>query len=129
MRFLEDPFAESDPDSWAHIASAQDSCRLIGDNLYSSDAERIERGAVAGWTHGVIVKPNQAGTVTAVRRAIETARLVGQVVIASHRSISTESTYVATLACEHGAEYIKVGPLQTDCSSVMRVNEILRLIG
>lgn len=126
LRFLEDPFAESDTESWAHVASAQKACRLIGDNLYSTNAERIERGAAEGWTHGIIAKPNQAGTVTAVVEALETAKRAGQIVIASHRSISTESTYVATMACEHGAEYIKVGPLLTDYSAVMRVNEILR---
>lgn len=127
LRFLEDPFAEGDADSWARVASCQGECRLIGDNLYSSDAARIERGAARGWTQGVIVKPNQAGTVTAVRSAMESARRAGQVIIASHRSISTESTYVARLACELGAEYIKIGPLLTDYTSVMRLNEILRL--
>lgn len=127
LRFLEDPFSEEDRASWLRLASAQQTCLLIGDNFYSSDAERIAQGAANGWTHGVIVKPNQAGTLTAVRRSFVTAKECGQIIIASHRSISTESTLVAALACRFGAEYIKVGPLITDYSSVMRVNEILRL--
>lgn len=60
-------------------------------------------------------------------QAFEAAKRGGQLVIASHRSVSTESTLVATLACEFGAEYIKVGPLLSDYSSVLRVNEIIRL--
>ena len=129
LRFLEDPFSEGDAESWAYLASAQEACLLIGDNFYSSDAVRIAQGAADGCTHGVIVKPNQAGTVTAVCKSFETAKSSGQIVIASHRSISTESTLVATLACMFGADYIKVGPLLTDYSSVMRVNEMIRRAG
>jgi enolase len=127
VRFLEDPFREEDPGSWRELKASQGEALLIGDNLYSSDAARIEKGAADGLTDGVIVKPNQAGTVTAVRRTLETARRCGQVVIASHRSISTESTLEAILACESRAEYIKIGPLLTDYSSVLRLNDIIRL--
>ena len=75
----------------------------------------------------MIVKPNQAGSVTAARKAFAAARRCGQVVIASHRSISTESTLEATLACTMAAEHIKIGPLFTDYSSVLRLNRIIRL--
>jgi enolase len=127
LRFLEDPFREQDVDSWRRLTSSQFSCWIIGDNFYSSDAGRIEAGAVDGCTHGVIIKPNQAGTVTAVRRAVEAARRTGQIAITSHRSISTEETFISTLTCLSGVEYIKIGPLQTDYSSVVRLNEIIRL--
>lgn len=129
LRFLEDPFSEKDRENWASLVRSQEACLIIGDNFYSSDAAMIARGAAEGCTHGAIIKPNQAGTVTAVCRSFETAKRSGQVVIASHRSISTESTLVATLACVFGADYIKVGPLLTDYSSVMRVNEMIRLTG
>lgn len=129
LRFLEDPFSEGDAENWTCLAESQDTCLLIGDNFYSSDAARIAEGVAHGCTHGVIVKPNQAGTVTAVCESVEVARDRGQIVIASHRSISTESTLVATLACTLGADYIKVGPLHTDYSSVLRVNEMIRLTG
>jgi enolase len=127
LRFLEDPFGEQDVDSWARLTSSQDTCEVIGDNFYSSDAARIEAGAAAGCTTGVIVKPNQAGSVTAVRRAIEAASRSGQTAIVSHRSVSTETPFEATLACSYGVPYIKIGPLLTDYSSVIRLNEIIRL--
>lgn len=127
LRFLEDPFSETDTANWRRLAQAQETCRLVGDNFYSSDAERIAGGAADGCTHGVVLKPNQAGTITAVCRAFKAAKESGQFIVASHRSVSTESPLVATLACQLGAEYIKVGPLLTDYSSVIRVNEMIRL--
>jgi enolase len=127
LRFLEDPFREQEPEIWQRLTTAQQACYVIGDNFYSSDAGRIEEGAAKRYTHGAIIKPNQAGTVTAVRRAIEAAQCAGQIVITSHRSISTEETFLSTLTCLYDVKYIKIGPLLTDYSSVVRLNEIVRL--
>lgn len=127
LRFLEDPLSEEDEATWSQLTTSQETCAIIGDNFYSSDAARIDKGAAKRSTHGVIIKPNQAGSVTAVCRAIETARRTGQIAITSHRSVSTESPFEAILTCLFGVEYIKVGPLLTDYSSVVRLNEIIRL--
>jgi enolase len=127
--YLEDPFNEHDEEAWRDLTAAQTTCRIIGDNFYSSSADRIARGAAERFTHGVIVKPNQAGSVTAVRKAIDTARQHGQIAISSHRSISTEETFLSLLTCMESVPYIKIGPLETDYSSVLRLNEILRLTG
>jgi enolase len=127
LRFLEDPFREQDSASWQRLTTTQQDCAVIGDNFYSSDAARIKTGAAGNFSHGVVIKPNQAGTVTAVYQAIETAQRAGQMVITSHRSISTESTFLSGLTCQTGTEYIKIGPLLTDYSSVVRFNEIIRL--
>ena len=99
----------------------------MGDNFYCSDARRIRRGAARGCTRGVIIKPNQAGTITTVRQAIEAARDTGQLIVTSHRSISTEETFLSTLTHAYGAEFMKIGPLLTDYSSVLRFNALVRL--
>jgi enolase len=125
--FLEDPFHEKDVEAWRQLAVSQRKSKVIGDNFYSSDAARITHGAVQQYTHGVVIKPNQSGTVTAVRKAVETAQSHAQIVIASHRSISTEETFISTLSCMYDVPYIKIGPLLTDYSSVIRLNEIIRL--
>jgi enolase len=125
--FLEDPFHEQDLNSWEQLTGSQPECNIIGDNLYSSDAGRLAQGAARKLTHGTIIKPNQAGTVTATLRAIERAQQAGQITIASHRSISTEETWISTLSCVYQLDYIKIGPLATDYSSVLRLNEIIRL--
>lgn len=127
LRFLEDPFHETDYESWQRLTTSQEGCIVIGDNFYSSDATRIEEGAAKNYAHSALIKPNQAGTVTAVRRAIEAAQRTGQIAITSHRSISTESTFLSLLTCMYGVKYIKIGPLVTDYSSVVRLNEIIRL--
>ena len=127
--FLEDPFGEYDHEGWKKLTIKQSECKIVGDNLYSSDADRIEEGSRGGWTNGVIIKPNQAGTVSAVLRAIEASKRMNQIAITSYRSISTESTFLALLTVIGGVGYMKIGPLHTDYSSIMRLNEIVRLTG
>lgn len=127
LHFIEDPFREEDYESWHRLTTAAHDSMIIGDNFYSTNPARIKEGAAKKFTHGVLVKPNQAGTVTEVCKAIETALQFGQVPITSHRSISTESIFLSTLTCLFGVEYIKIGPLISDYSSVIRLNEIIRL--
>jgi enolase len=126
LRFLEDPYHEQDIDSWRALTASQRRCIIVGDNFYSSDAARIEAGARDCRTTGVILKPNQAGTVTGIINAANAAARGNQHRIASHRSISTEELFLPRLTCALGIEYIKIGPLFTDYSSVLRLNEILR---
>lgn len=127
LRFLEDPFHEKDFTSWQSITTSQQDCYIIGDNLYSSDEGRILEGANKKYATGAVIKPNQAGTVTAVSHSLEAALRTGQIAITSHRSISTESTFISLLTCMLGAQFIKIGPLTSDYSSVVRLNEIIRL--
>lgn len=127
LRFLEDPFREQDAESWLALTTSEPNAIVIGDNYYSSDAARIEAGAEKQHTHAVIIKPNQAGTITGIRQAVEIAQRLSQIVITSHRSISTEETFISALTCMYGAQYIKIGPLETDYSSIVRLNEIIRL--
>jgi enolase len=129
IAFIEDPFHEMEAGKWHDLTTSQSDCKVIGDNFYSSDAGRIAEGAAHHYSHGVIIKPNQSGTVTAVRQAIETAKRNGLFIITSHRSISTEDTFISTLTCLYEIPYIKIGPLISDYSSVMRLNEIIRLAG
>lgn len=129
LRFLEDPFREKDFDGWKELVKSQQQCKIIGDNLYSSHPGRIEEGAKNGYSTGVVVKPDQAGTVTATIGAITTAQKHNQFVITSHRSISTESIFVSTMTAMFNLKYIKIGPLATDYSSVLRMNELIRLTG
>jgi len=127
LRFLEDPFHEKDFTSWQSLTGAQKDCYIIGDNLYSSDEGRILDGAKNNYATGAVIKPNQAGTVSAVCQSLEAALRTGQIAITSHRSISTESTFISLLTCMLGAQFIKIGPLLSDYSSIVRLNEIIRL--
>ncbi|XUX01096.1 MAG: hypothetical protein TUN42_03645 [Dehalogenimonas sp.] len=127
VKFLEDPFHEKDFGNWHDLTSQQSNCRIIGDNLYSSNAERLLSGAQRGYSHGLVLKPDQAGTISSTIATVKTARSTNQIIIASHRSISTESTFLSRLICEYGIEYFKIGPLFSDYSSIIRFNELIRL--
>lgn len=130
IKFLEDPFHERDFAGWQELTvSKPEGCSIIGDNLYSSDASRIMEGARSGYSNGILMTPNKAGTVTATTNAIKTAHSQNQIIISSHRSISTESTYICNLTNRYEIPYIKIGPLFTDYSSVIRLNELIRLAG
>ncbi len=129
LGFLEDPFHERDFESWAGLVSELKGCLVIGDNFYSSNSERIREGASKKYTHGAIIKPNQAGTVSAVLEAVNVCQQNRLVAIASHRSISTESIFESVFTARSHVGYIKIGPLYTDYSSVLRFNELMRLTG
>jgi enolase len=129
LKILEDPFHETDFDSWHTLTNNQTECRIVGDNLYSGDSERIAQGIDKKYTHGIILKPNQAGTVSNTIKAIHLVQKNNHTLITSHRSISTESTFLAHISNKYNAEYIKIGPILTDYSSVLRINEFIRLTG
>ena len=129
LRMLEDPFHETHFESWHKLTNIQNLCKVVGDNLYSGDPDRITPGIEKKYTHGVILKPNQAGTVTKTIQAINLVQQHNHILIMSHRSISTESTFVSYISNKYSAEYIKPGPILTDYSSILRLNEIIRLTG
>ena len=129
LKILEDPFHENDFKSWHTLTNNQTKCKIVGDNLYSGDPERITQGIDKKYTHGIILKPNQAGTVSNTIKAINLVQQNSHTLIMSHRSISTESTFLAHISNKYKAEYIKNGPILTDYSSIIRLNEFIRLTG
>jgi enolase len=129
LTILEDPFHETDFESWHNLTTGQTRCNIVGDNLYSGDHKRIAEGISKKYTHGIIMKPNQAGTVSNTIKAINLVQQNNHLLITSHRSISTESTFLAHISNKYKAEYIKNGPILTDYSSILRLNEFIRLTG
>jgi len=129
LSILEDPFQETDFESWHKLTNNQTGCKIVGDNLYSGDPQKIAQGIEMNYTHGIILKPNQAGTVSNTIKSINLVQRNNHILIMSHRSISTESTFLAHISNKYNAEYIKNGPLLTDYSSIIRLNEFIRLTG
>jgi enolase len=129
LKILEDPFHETDFESWHILTNNQTRCKIVGDNLYSGDPKRIAEGIDKKYTHGIILKPNQAGTVSNTIKAINLVQQNNHLLITSHRSISTESTFLAHISNKYNSEYIKNGPILTDYSSIIRLNEFIRLTG
>lgn len=123
---LEDPFAEADIASWqAFHTERPERCQVFADNFTSTSPGELSAKAML--VDGVIVKPDQNGTVSGTREFTRMARTAGLEVAASHRSIETDTDSLIRIAVDLGIRYLKIGPY-ADFSSVARTNALLRLM-
>ena len=107
---LEDPLGEEDWEGWQVLTQELgDRVQLVGDDLFVTNAERLQRGLQHGCANSILIKPNQAGTLTEAMEAARLARRAGYTAIASHRSGETEDCVVADLAIALNAGLIKTG--------------------
>lgn len=107
---IEDPLGEEDFDGFSQITQALGNRTLIvGDDLFTTNAERLRRGIGQGAANTILIKPNQIGTVSETLETILLAQRSGYSVILSHRSGETDSSAIADLAVAVNAEYIKAG--------------------
>ncbi|MGA7326159.1 MAG: phosphopyruvate hydratase [Rhodomicrobium sp.] len=107
---VEDPVAESDVQGMADFtARAGAALQIVGDDFFVTNARRIREGAAQKCCNAVLLKPNQAGTITETRRALEAAKAAGYGCIVSARSGETEDTTVMHLAVGWNADQLKVG--------------------
>jgi enolase len=122
---IEDPLAEDDWTGWRQLAGELDGTQLLGDDLLVTDSTRIERAAESGVANAVLIKPNQAGTVTRTLEAIETARDAGFATVISARSGETCDITIADLAVGVNAGQMKIGSLARS----ERLSKYNRLLG
>ena len=124
---IEDPFAENDTIGMQRFTQAVgDRVQVIGDDYLVTNARRVERAAAERACNGLLVKPNQAGTITETRAALETARQAGFSTIVSARSGETEDVTIAHLAVGWSAGQIKVGSFARS-ERMAKWNELLRI--
>jgi enolase len=124
---IEDGMAEEDWDGWAALtASIGDRVQLVGDDLYVTNTERLQRGIDQGIANSILVKVNQIGTLTEALEAVELAIRSGYTAVMSHRSGETEDTTIADLAVATNCGQIKTGaPARSD--RVAKYNQLLRI--
>ena len=103
-----------------------DRIQVIGDGYLVTNAGRVERAVRERSCNGLLVKPNQAGTITETRAALETARQAGFSTIVSARSGETEDVTIAHLAVGWSAGQIKVGSFARS-ERMAKWNELLRI--
>lgn len=106
---IEDPLADDDWDGWRVATERLGDVQLVGDDLFATNARRLERGIAAGIANAVLVKPNQAGTITLAADVVARARAAGYATIVSARSGDTEESWLADLALRWNSGQIKVG--------------------
>ena len=124
---LEDALAEDDWEGWKALTEEiGDTVQLVGDDLFVTNTERLQRGIDEGCANSILIKVNQIGTVTETLEAIELARRNGYTAIISHRSGETEDTFIADLAVATGVGQIKTGSAsRTD--RIAKYNQLLRI--
>jgi enolase len=124
---VEDGLAESDWDGWRRLTERLgERLQLVGDDLFVTNVDFLQRGIDEGAANSILVKVNQIGTLTETLDAIELARRSGYTTIISHRSGETEDTTIADLAVATGAGQIKTGaPSRSD--RVAKLNQLLRI--
>lgn len=124
---IEDPLAEDDPAALAAFTQAVGHRVLVvGDDFTVTDAARVRRATETGACNGLLVKPNQAGTLTAAKTAHDTAHDCGWDTIVSARSGESEDVTIAHLTVGWGAEQLKVGSI-TRSERTAKWNELLRI--
>jgi enolase len=126
---IEDPLAEDDWDGWVALSEALDEqVQLVGDDLFVTNLERLERGLEVGAANAVLVKVNQIGTLSEALDVIRTAKEASYGVVISHRSGETEDTTIADIAVATNAGQIKAGA-PTRSERTAKYNQLLRIEG
>jgi len=124
---IEDGLDEEDWSGWAELTSRVGGfVQLVGDDLFATNARRLQRGIGEHVANGVLVKANQNGTVTGTLDVIALARGAGYASIVSARSGETEDAFMSDLAVGSAAWQIKIGSLRTS-STVAKYNQLLRI--
>jgi len=124
---IEDPMAEDDWDGWRVLTERIGaSVQLVGDDLFVTNPERLQRGIDSQTANSILIKVNQIGTLTETLDTVEVARCAGYTAVMSHRSGETEDTTIADLAVATNCGQIKTGaPARSDRTA--KYNQLLRI--
>ncbi|PID54485.1 MAG: phosphopyruvate hydratase [Micrococcales bacterium] len=124
---IEDPLNEDDWKGWTHITKELgDKVQLVGDDLFVTNPQRLQRGITEGVANSLLVKVNQIGSLTETLDAVALAHRSGYTCMMSHRSGETEDTTIADLAVATNCGQIKTGaPARSE--RVAKYNQLLRI--
>ncbi len=125
LYYLEDPLHEDDFKQHTVLThSLGGKCLVVGDDLYCTDSERVGQGIRNKSTNGILVKPNQTGTLSRAREVVRMARKAGITIVPSHRSGETDDDWLADLAIAWEAPLIKAGVTGMDIPKLNRLIEL-----
>jgi len=124
---IEDGMAEDDWQGWIALTSALgEKIQLVGDDVFVTNAKRLQEGIADGVGNSILIKLNQVGTLSETMDTIELAKVDGYTTVISHRSGETEDSFIADLAVATNAGQIKTGSAsRTD--RVCKYNQLLRI--
>ncbi len=124
---IEDGMHENDWEGWKMLTDRiGNRCQLVGDDLFVTNVEFLEKGIKEGCANSILIKVNQIGTLTETLNAIEMAHRHGYTSVTSHRSGETEDTTIADIAVATNAGQIKTGSLSRS-DRTAKYNQLLRI--
>ncbi len=110
LRILEDPLFEDDWKGWATLTSELGgTTTIVGDDLLVTNSARVKTAVEQKSCNAILIKPNQAGTVTETIEVCKQSRAAGWKIMVSHRSGETNDSFIADFAVGVGADYVKFG--------------------
>lgn len=123
---IEDPFHEEDFDAHAQLTAAVgERCMVVGDDLFTTNEDRLRRGIEQSSATAILIKPNQVGTLTRTVRTVQLAHASGLRTVMSHRSGETPDDTIAHLAVALGSHAIKTGVVGGE--RIAKLNELIRI--
>jgi enolase len=124
---IEDGLAQDDWEGWKALTKTLgDKIQIVGDDVFVTNTERLQRGIEEGTANSILIKLNQIGTVTETIRAIELARRHGFTSVVSHRSGETEDAFIADFVVGLGTGQIKTGSASRS-DRIAKYNQLLRI--
>lgn len=124
---IEDGMSENDWDGWKLLTDKiGGKCQLVGDDLFVTNVEFLEKGIRLGCANSILIKVNQIGTLTETLNAIEMAQRNGYTTVISHRSGETEDATIADIAVATNSGQIKTGSLSRS-DRMAKYNQLLRI--
>ena len=124
---IEDGMDEGDWDGWVKLnAEIGDKCQLVGDDLFVTNVEYLQKGIELDAANSILIKVNQIGTLTETLDAIEMAHRAGYTSVTSHRSGETEDATIADIAVATNSGQIKTGSMSRS-DRMAKYNQLLRI--
>jgi len=125
LAYVEDPFHEEDFESFKELTKKAKNCLICGDDLFTTNNERLNYGIKLNAANAIIIKVNQIGTLTDASETIENAQRHGYTTVMSHRSGDTCDWHIAHLAVAFKCPIIKTGVVEG--ARIAKINELVRI--
>ena len=123
---IEDAFDQNDWTAWKRYTYKHKDIHVIGDDLFVTNAKLLQKGIDAKAANGIVIKPNQIGTLTETLDAVRIAQRNGFTTIISHRSGETEDTFIADLCVATNSRMFKAGGLSRS-ERIAKFNQLIRI--
>ena len=124
LHSVEDPLDQEDFDSWTSLTEQTDAL-IIGDDLYVTNPERLQKGIDMKSTNSILIKPNQIGTLTDTENTVKLAKKADMATVISHRSGETTDTTISHLGVAFESHAIKTGIMGGE--RIAKLNELVRI--